>query len=89
MKPIQVSAHARERAISRGAALDEVAEVIRRGNWRPAQGGRLRSRGVFPFEGDWHGQTYRRKIVEPVFVETDNAIVVITVYVYFDGSEVA
>ena len=37
----------------------------------------------FAFEDCWNGRFYAKKMVRPIFVEEEDEIVVITVYVYY------
>ena len=37
----------------------------------------------FPYSGDWQGKPYGTKQVVPVFKDEADAIVVITVYVFY------
>lgn len=86
MKPIRLSAHAREQALRRGATAEEIEATIREGKWRPAFSGRLEAQRRFAYNAVWNGRTYAEKAVRPVFVAESAEIVVVTVYVYyFDG----
>ncbi|WP_114313179.1 DUF4258 domain-containing protein [Thermus caldifontis] len=81
-KPILFTQHATLR-LARGATADEVIACIQKAPWRPTTQGRWECLWEFPFEGYWNGKRYNRKQVRPIFVEKTDAIVVITVYVYF------
>ena len=87
-KPIRLSAHAAEQAKFRGATVEEIAETIRTAEWTPAERGRLEARRAFAYMLAWNGKMYTGKIVRPVFVEEDDAIVVVTVYTYYSNEEV-
>lgn len=82
-KPIRISGHARQQMAHRGASEDDVTMAIRSGNWGQAEGGRRDSRLDFPFNATWNGKHYATRQVRPVFVEEADAIVVVTVYVYY------
>jgi hypothetical protein len=83
MKPIRLSGHARDTMHYRGASEDEIAAAIRSSSWTPAEGGRFECRKEFPFEQVWHGKRYATKQVRPIFVEEQDELVVVTVYVYY------
>jgi hypothetical protein len=83
MKPIRLSAHARDNAKYRGATEQEVIETIRATQWGPAKGGRLECRKNFTYGKDWNGKFYATKQVRPIFVEESHEIVVVTVYAYY------
>lgn len=87
MKPIRLSAHARERAAHRGAREQEIISTIRDAPWRPAREGRSRAGSTFPFCERWNGRWYATKHVRAVFAEREDCIVVVTVYVYYGGEE--
>ena len=54
----------------------------------PAERGRIAFRKNFPFLSDWKNRYYEVKQVVPIVVEEEDAIVVVTVYVfYFGGPE--
>lgn len=82
-KPIRISGHAREQMARRGATEAEVVAAIRHGPWGQADGGRRDSRLDIPFDADWNGKRYAIKQVRPVFADEADAIVVVTVYVYY------
>ncbi len=81
-KPIRFTQHARLR-LARGTTVEEVITCIRVAPWKPATKGRWECLLEVSFEGFWNGRRYNRKQVRPIFVEEADAIVVITVYVYF------
>jgi hypothetical protein len=83
MKPIRLSAHARENLHYRGAEEAEVSEAIRTAPWGPAEKGRLECRKDFPYGREWNGKRYATRQVRPIFVEEVAEIVVVTVYVYY------
>lgn len=43
----------------------------------------MECRKNYPFQAEWHRVTYRTKQVRPIFVEENEEIVVVTVYVYY------
>ena len=84
MKPIVLSDHARDQIEHRGATEDEVIEAITTCPWTPAEGGRMECRLGLVFNAEWNRRRYEAKVVRPIFVEEDEAIVVVTVYVYYE-----
>lgn len=83
MKPVRLSAHARDNMVYRGATEDEIADAIWTAAWSPAERGRFECRKDFPYNRDWNGRTYATKAVRPIFVQDPDEIVVVTVYVYY------
>jgi len=71
------------RLAARGATEAEAAEAIRDELWQPAELGRLECRRSFPFNSVWNGRRYAIKQVRPIFVDEAEALVVVTVYVYY------
>ena len=83
MKPIRLSAHALGYVSKRGFTLVEVEEAIRTCRWTPAARNRMECRKEFPFGQDWNGTFYANKRVRPIFVETPQELIVVTVSTYF------
>jgi hypothetical protein len=83
MKPIRLTAHAREQCAERGATEDEVRRAIREGTHEPAKHGRMLCRLNLPHGSDWQGVYYAIKQVAPVIKDEAEEIVVITVYTYY------
>jgi len=89
MKPIRLSEHAKTRLLQRGATEKEVLECIRQSPRSPLLGGRFSARRVFRF-GDIslvNNEYYRFKTIEPIFADTPDEIVVVTVEVYYSNEE--
>ena len=82
-KPVKFSAHAREQMRYRGATEQEVEEAILSSPWEPAELGRWQCLREFPYGREWNGRFCVTKQVRPIFVEEQDEIVVITVYVYY------
>lgn len=61
----------------------EIEQAIRTAQWQPAELGRLECRLTFPFNSEWNGRRYATKTVRPIFAEEQNAVIVVTVYVYY------
>ena len=83
MKPIRLSGHAVSYFFRRGFTKEEVETTIRGTRWEPAEQGRFECRKNFPFGQEWNGKAYSFKQLRPIFVEDENEIVVVTVYVYY------
>ena len=83
MKPVRLSAHAREQARFRGTTEAEMASAVTDGVRAPALRGRIEARKTFAYDAEWNGKHYDLKQVRPVFVDEPNEIVVITVYTYY------
>jgi hypothetical protein len=83
VKPILLSGHARDQLRYRGATEEEVAETIQTSPWEDAEQGRMEAKKDFPFDAVWNKRTYATKRVRPIFVEEEEGIVVVTVYVYY------
>ncbi len=67
----------------RGASREEVSRAIVEAAWAPARTSRFECAMDFPYNGVWHGRRYNTKQVVPVFRDEAEAIVVITVYVFY------
>jgi hypothetical protein len=84
-KRVRLSGHAGDQIRFRGATEAQVRETIQSAEWFPAELGRLECRKDFEFNAEWNGRSYAIKQVRPIFVEEENEIVVVTVYVYYHG----
>ena len=83
MKQIRLTAHASGQCAERGASEADVREAIERGVAEPAKRGRLIYRLNLPYRALWQGEFYAIKQVAPVVAETENEIIVVTVYVFY------
>ena len=81
--PIEISTHAKEQMVERGATETEVITAIRNGEVEPVRKGRMLYRKNFQFQDMWRGRKYRIKQVAPVVTTEENKLVVITVYVFY------
>ncbi len=88
MKPIRLSAHARERATQRGTTQDGIVAAIRDEPWKPTGPGRFEATKVLPYHAEWNGRYYAAKRVRPIFAEAQDSIVVVTVYTYYTDEDV-
>jgi len=75
--------HALERCVERGSSEDEIELVLQKGVSAPAREGRKAKELVFDFNKNWHGKHYPEKKVKIVYIEENDEIVVLTVYVYY------
>ncbi|MBI5386352.1 MAG: hypothetical protein HZA90_16905 [Verrucomicrobia bacterium] len=80
---VRIDPHTLKRAVERGAAEDEIRDVIRTGLPMPARSGRLRKAKVFPFDNTRLGERYVHKRVEVVYVVEGGVAVTVTVYVFY------
>ena len=83
MKPIRLSAHARDQLRRRGGTEQEVVEAICSSPWEALDRGRSACSMNFSYANEWNGKVYETKQVRPIFVDESDEIVVITVYTYF------
>ncbi len=85
VKPIVFSQHALDNTGDRGSSREEVEASVRLGERIPAKQGRIAFRKTFAFDSEWKGKHYEAKQVMPIVVEEADALVVVTVYVFFIG----
>ena len=82
-KPIEISKHAQEQMIERGADEKEVLAAIRQGETGSTRLGRIIYRKNFQFNGVWRGKRYTIKQVVPVVAREGKKLVVVTVYAFY------
>jgi hypothetical protein len=89
MKEIVFSLHARTQMNLRGASEEEVTEAVTSGQWKPAKLGKLQSRHTFEYnnKAPTNMKFYKFKIVEPIFADENERIVIVTVKVYYSNTE--
>jgi hypothetical protein len=83
MKSVRLTKHAQGYFERRGFTVEEVEKAIRSATWQPAEKSRFECELEFPFDKEWNGRRYVWKKVNPVFVEEETEIVVITVYTFY------
>ena len=83
MKPIRLTGHATEQCVDRGTSEAEVREAIEQGVAEPAKRGCLMYRLNLSYRTHWQGQFYAIKQVAPIVTETENEIIVVTVYTFY------
>ena len=84
---IRIDRHTLERAEERGANEDEIKDVIDTGMTIPAKYGRLGKAKAYEFKQMRLGHYYERKRVEVFYVIERDAIVTVTVYVFYGDWE--
>jgi hypothetical protein len=84
-KLIEISEHARNRAILRGALESEIIETVAKGEISIAAHGRKRARLKFLFNKvlPANAKFYSHKIIETIYADEVDKLVVVTVKVYF------
>ncbi len=89
MKSIRFSNHARIQMELRGASQEDVIKAIELGKWEPAKMGKSQSKYTYDFNKATltNQKFYKYKIVEPIFADERDEIVVITVKVYYSNQE--
>lgn len=80
---IQIEPHTLQRAEERGASLEEIQIVLEQGTEIPARGNRKAKAKVFTFKKERLGKYYEEKRVEVIYVEENDTIITVTVYVFY------
>jgi hypothetical protein len=80
---IQIDSHTLKRADERGANEDELRDVINNGFTIPAKYGRTAKAKIYEFKKKRHGKYYEQKRVEVIYAIEKNAVIAITVYVFY------
>jgi len=80
---IPIDSHTLERAEERGTNEDEIKDAINSGFPIPAKYGRLGRAKVYDFKQEWLGKYYEQKRVEVIYTAEKDAIVTVTVYVFY------
>lgn len=83
MKPIRLTKHAQEQCIERGTNEQEIIEAIRHGTRQSAKQGRDKYQTIIQANSHWQGKFYPLKKVVPIVTETEQELIVITVYTYY------
>jgi len=82
-KPVEISPHAREKMLDRGAKESEVLAAVRAARCEPARKGRVLFRKNFAFQSWWRGKRYAVKQVAPLVAEEPDRLVVVTVFTFY------
>lgn len=80
---IQIDPHTLERAEERGTNKEEIIEVIKTGYSIPAKYEKEGKAKIYDFRKKRHNKYYEQKKVEVFYVTESDAIVTVTVYVYY------
>jgi hypothetical protein len=80
---IHIDPHTLERAEERGTTAEEIREVINSGVPIPAKQGRTGKAKVFPYQQIRGRRFYEQKRVEVIYVIEQDAIITVTVYVFY------
>ncbi len=79
----QIGPHTLERAEERGTNEGEIRDVIETGFSVPAKYGRIGRGKVYEFKQTRHGRYYEQKRVEVFYTIERNAMITVTVYVFY------
>ncbi len=80
---IQIEPHTLPRAEERGTNIEEIQVVLEHGTEIPARGNRKAKAKVFSFKKERLGKYYEEKRVEVIYVEEENIVITVTVYVFY------
>ena len=80
---IQIEPHTLQRAEERGTSIEEIEIVLEQGVEIPARGNRKAKAKVFIFRQERLGRYYEEKRVEVIYVEENDTIITVTVYVFY------
>ncbi|MDA3792674.1 MAG: DUF4258 domain-containing protein [Elusimicrobia bacterium] len=80
---IQIDSHTLKRAKQRGTNKQEIKDVISNGSTIPAKYDRKGKAKVYSFKQKRLGKYYKQKKVEVYYIEENNVIVTVTVYVFY------
>ncbi|MCB0117555.1 MAG: DUF4258 domain-containing protein [Anaerolineales bacterium] len=80
---IQIEPHTLQRAEERGTNIEEIRVVLEQGTEIPARGNRKAKAKVFTFKKERLGKYYEEKRVEVIYVEENQTIITVTVYVFY------
>ena len=80
---IQIDPHTLDRAEERGTNEKEIEDVINTGSTIQGKYGRLGRAKVYDFKKKRHNEYYEQKRVEVFYIEEEDAIITVTVYVFY------
>ncbi len=84
---IRIGPHTMQRARERGTSEEEIRDVIETGFEIPAKGHRLGKARIYSYDQERLGRYYPERRVEVFYAIQANAIVTVTVYVFYGKSE--
>lgn len=90
MKPIRFSDHAKLQMLLRGTSEDDVQIAIKSGQWETAKLGKYKTRCHLAYNtiSPVNQRFYKSKIVEPIFANEPEEVIIVTVKVYYSNEEV-
>lgn len=80
---IRIDPHTLKRAEERGASEEEIKDVINTGFPVPGKHGRMGKAKIYDFRRKRHGKYYQQKRVEVFYTIEGDAIITVTVYVFY------
>ncbi|GFP25404.1 hypothetical protein HKBW3S43_01623 [Candidatus Hakubella thermalkaliphila] len=80
---IQIDPHTLERAEERGTSEKEIVDVVNTGFSIPAKYGRVGKAKIYDFEQRRYNKYYKQKRVEVFYIVEGNAIITVTIYVFY------
>ena len=80
---IHIEPHTLQRAEERGTNIEEIQIVLEHGTEIPARGNRKAKAKVFSFKKERLGKFYEEKRVEVIYIEEEDTIITVTVYVFY------
>ena len=80
---VEISKHAREQMVERGASEAEVLLAIEKGESESVRKNRKLFRKNFQFNGNWRDRQYKIKQVAPIVAYEGDKLIVVTVYVFY------
>ncbi len=80
---IRIDPHTLRRAEERGASEEEIKDVINTGFPISGKYGRMGKAKVYDFKQKRHGKYYEQKRVEVFYTIEGDAIITVTVYVFY------
>lgn len=80
---VRIDPHTLKRAKERGTTPEEIEDVIRTGISIESKRNRFGKFKVYPFGRLRNGRRYDEKRVEVYFIRDGNALVTVTVYVFY------
>jgi hypothetical protein len=84
---IRLNQHALQRARERGASEQEIRDVLQNGVPTAAKAGRLGKARTFDYRQERQGKYYQQKRVEVIYTIEEDAIITVTVYVFYGTRE--
>ena len=80
---IRIEPHTLERANERGASKEEIIQTIKSGLPIEAKAGRKAKALIVEFKQKRNDKYYEQKKIEVYYIEENNTIITVTVYVFY------